>query len=50
MMVSPLGIINACNPEQAALDAFEVSTILQSPYGYECDIAAAICAAIAESF
>lgn len=45
----PIGIINACDPEQAALDAFDVGRIYQPRHGYGQDWAAAVAAAIAEA-
>lgn len=51
MMIHPIGIINACDPEQAALDALDVCQPIQSSLiSYAPDAAAAIAAAIAESF
>jgi ADP-ribosylglycohydrolase len=50
MMISPIGIINAGDPEQAALDAFNVGSIMQSRIGYGLDLGAAIAAAVAEGF
>ena len=50
MMISPVGIINAGDPEQAALDAFNVGSIMQSRIGFGLDLAAAVCAAVAEGF
>ncbi len=50
MMVFPLGIINACDPWQAAQDAREVCSLLQSPIGGGLECPAAIAAAVAEAF
>ena len=47
MMISPVGLINACNPRQAALDAFEVASVLQS--GCSATSACAIAAAVARA-
>jgi ADP-ribosylglycohydrolase len=49
-MIGPMGIINACNPEQAAMDAAEVSTILQPPASGGVEASKAIAAATAEAF
>ena len=49
MMIPPIGIVNACNPKQAALDAIDASSAIQSPLiSYAPYSAAAIAAAIAE--
>jgi len=51
MMIPPIGVVNACNPKQAALDAIDVSSAIQSPLiSYAPYAAAAIAAAVAESF
>lgn len=50
MMISPIGIINAGDPEQAAQDAFNVGSIMQSRIGFGLDLGAAIAAAVAEGF
>ena len=35
MSISPIGIVNACNPRQAALEAYEVAGLIHSgPTGY----------------
>jgi len=47
MMISPVGLINACNPRQAGLDAFEVASVFQS--GYSATSACAIAAAVAQA-
>jgi ADP-ribosylglycohydrolase len=49
MMIHPIGLVNACNPEQAARDAREVARIMQSPIGWGLDCAAAVAAATAEA-
>lgn len=49
-MIGPIGIINACNPFQAALDAVEVATILQPPASGGVESCAVIAAATAEAF
>jgi len=51
MMIHPIGIINAGDPENAAVDALDVcQTIQSSLISYAPDSAAAIAAAIAEAF
>jgi ADP-ribosylglycohydrolase len=50
MMISPIGIINAGDPEQAALDVFNVGSIMQSRIGFGLDLGAAISASVAEAF
>jgi ADP-ribosylglycohydrolase len=47
MMISPIGLINACDPHQAALDAYEVSLLFQS--GYAASSCSVIAAAVAEA-
>ncbi|MEW6045447.1 MAG: ADP-ribosylglycohydrolase family protein [Bacillota bacterium] len=49
-MISPVGVINACNPYQAALDAAEVAAILQPPASGGVEACKAIAAAVAEAF
>jgi ADP-ribosylglycohydrolase len=49
-MIGPIGIVNACNPRQAALDAAEVSLIMQPPASGGVDGAMVIAAATAEAF
>jgi len=44
----PIGLINAANPQQAALDAFDVGRLYQPLHGHGLDWAAAVIAAIAE--
>jgi len=51
MMIHPIGIINACDPQGAAEDALDVcQTIQSSLISYAPDAAAAIAAGIAEAF
>jgi ADP-ribosylglycohydrolase len=50
-MIVPVGIINACNPRQAALDARDVGRLKDvegRPGNYAIDVAAAIAAGVAE--
>lgn len=50
-MMIPIGIINACNPKQAAQDAIEVGQIKDSfgPGNYALEVAAAVASAVAEA-
>ncbi|MCL4458530.1 MAG: ADP-ribosylglycohydrolase family protein [Chloroflexi bacterium] len=48
MAIAPVGIINACNPQQAVLDAYEVSSLIHS--GFPQEAACAVAAAVAEAF
>jgi ADP-ribosylglycohydrolase len=48
MSISPVGIINACNPAQAAQDAYDVAGIIHE--GDARDGAVAIASAVAEAF
>lgn len=48
MCISPVGILNPCDPRQAALDAYYLSQILHS--GFPQDGAMAVAAAVAEAF
>ena len=51
-MVHPIGIINACNPRQAALDAFDVTRLRDTrfrPKNFSIEVAGAIAAATAEA-
>ena len=48
MSISPVGIINACNPAQAAQDAYDVAGLIHE--GYARDGACAVAAAVAEAF
>jgi ADP-ribosylglycohydrolase len=51
MMIHPVGIINACDPQSAAEDALDVCQTIQSSLtSYAPDAAAAIAAGIAEAF
>ena len=47
MSIAPVGIINACNPAQAAQDAYDVAGLIHENYARDgaCAIAAAIAAA-----
>lgn len=49
-MIGPIGIVNACDPRQAALDAGEVSLLLQPPASGGVEGAMVIAAATAEAF
>jgi len=46
--IAPIGIVNACDPRSAAIDAFEVACMNQWQYGREAPMA--IAAAVAEAF
>ncbi len=48
MAIAPIGILNACDPRQAAQDAYEVACLVHETYAL--DAAAAIAAAVAEAF
>jgi ADP-ribosylglycohydrolase len=51
MAFSPIGIINACNPRQAALEALHVGSFIHNgPSGFCRDGAAAMSAAVAAAF
>ncbi len=52
MVIAPMGVINACNPRQATVEAFEVAGLIHAgPVSGFCrDAAAAIAAAVAEAF
>ena len=51
MAISPMGILNAANPLQAALETFGVASFLHGgPSGFCRDAACAMAAAIAEAF
>lgn len=51
MAISPMGIINASNPRQAALEAYEVAGLIHSgPAAFCRDAASAMAAAVAEAF
>lgn len=47
--IHPVGIINACNPEQAARDARDVARLVQPAHGLGWDYPAAVAAGIAEA-
>ena len=51
-MVHPIGIVNACNPQAAALDAFDVTRLRDTRYrpkNFSIEVAGAIAAATAEA-
>jgi ADP-ribosylglycohydrolase len=48
MCIAPIGILNACDPRQAVLDAYEVTQVIDSGVGQ--DAGAAIAAAVAAAF
>lgn len=49
MSIAPMGIINACNPRQAAVEAFDAAGLIHAgPSGFCRDAACAVAAAIAE--
>jgi ADP-ribosylglycohydrolase len=48
MCIAPVGVINACNPYQAAYDTYEVASLLHK--GLAREAAAATAAAVAEAF
>lgn len=48
MSISPVGIVNACNPAQAAQDAYDVAGLIHE--GYARDGACAVAAAVAAAF
>ncbi|MCY4652033.1 MAG: ADP-ribosylglycohydrolase family protein [Dehalococcoidia bacterium] len=51
MAISPMGIINACNPRQAALETMDVASFIHNgPSGYCRDAACAMAAAVAAAF
>ena len=50
-MIAPIGVVNACNPEQAARDAYDVGRLKDMRHqtgNYALEVAAAVAAAIAE--
>ena len=50
-MIAPIGVVNACNPAQAALDAYDVGRIKDVrgvPGNYALEVAAAVAAGVAE--
>jgi len=50
MAISPMGIINACNPRQAALETYDVAGLIHAGNTTFCrDAACAIAAAVAEA-
>ena len=50
MAISPMGIVNACNPRQAALETFEVASLIHSgPAAFCRDGACVMAAAVAEA-
>lgn len=51
MCISPVGIVNACNPRQAALQAYNLASLIHvHDVGFCQDGAAAMAAAVAEAF
>jgi len=48
MCISPMGIINACNPRQAALETYELAGLLH--HNFSRDAACSMAAAVAEAF
>jgi ADP-ribosylglycohydrolase len=51
MCISPVGIINACNPRQAAFEAFHLAGLIHGGHSSFCqDASAAMATAIAEAF
>ncbi len=50
MAISPMGIVNACNPRQAATETFDVASIIHSgSTAFCCDAACAMAAAVAQA-
>ena len=50
MSISPMGLINACNPRQAALETYDVAGLIHSGDTNFCrDAACAMAAAVAEA-
>ena len=50
MSISPMGIINACNPRQAALETYDVAGLIHAGAATFCrDAACAVAAAVAEA-
>jgi ADP-ribosylglycohydrolase len=47
MSIAPVGLVNACDPRQAALDAYSVAGLIHE--GYARDAACAVAAAVAEA-
>lgn len=51
MCISPVGIVNACNPQQAALQAYNLASLIHThEVGFCQDGAACMAAAVAEAF
>ncbi len=51
MCIAPIGIVNACNPRQAALQAYNIASLIHvHDVGFCQDGAAAVAAAVAEAF
>jgi ADP-ribosylglycohydrolase len=51
MAISPMGIVNACNPRQASLETYDVAGLIHSgPTNFCRDGACALAAAVAEAF
>ncbi len=51
MAISPMGVLNAANPRQAALETFDVAGLIHSgPTGFCRDAACGLAAAVAEAF
>lgn len=48
MCIGPIGIINACDPEQASLDAYDITSLMH--HDHSRDAAGIIAAAVAEAF
>jgi len=51
-MIAPIGVVNACNPAQAALDAYDVGRIKDvrgQPGNYALEVAAGVAAGVAEA-
>lgn len=47
MSIAPVGLVNACDPRQAAMDAYNVAGLIHE--GYARDAACAVAAAVAEA-
>ena len=51
MAIAPMGILNACNPRQAAVETYDVAGLIHGQLATACrDGACAIAAAVAEAF
>src|SRR5262249_49146652 len=51
MAISPMGLLNAANPRQAAVETFDVASLIHSgPSGFCRDAACAMAAAVAQAF